>query len=560
MKSNTKNIPIRFGLLLLAMGNLSAQTTDWDGLTFGELEKLQWELYDKDDVETLRELSHYYIYRGREANDRIEEAKGYVFLTVIEPPELGLAYADSIIHITRDIDYVDYPIRGYFQKAGIYYEEGRYREALENYGIAYELALAKENRYYQRSITMNVAAIRNINGQPQTAANLYHRALKLLQEEPDLEVESRDDHLLLLYNLSLAHLRLQQWDSAAVYVDEGLRLGRMAKDGESVRDFLLVGAQVDYFTGRLSAARDTLLKYMEDLEPGPLAMKLYYLGRIAEETRQNGESIDYFEQVDSLVDVTGEPFPEIREVYRKLIVKATEKGALEAQKDYIEKLIRYDSILSLEQRGVQDQVTVAYDIPLLKAQRNAVIEDLETRKKWTSGLLLLLVAAILSLIGLYLRNRNIKRRVRELIDTPEKRKVATPKKGKKKKDMPKETFLDIQKGLGAFEKEQGYLAQNVKLETLAKQLNTNRRYLSNFINQEMGMNFPAYLKELRIAHAVEQLKADPELLGYLNYGGLADRFGFGSGQGFSRAFYERTGVHPTDFLKELSARKNADDS
>lgn len=546
--------------LLLGLGILTAQTSGWSSLSFKELEDLQWELYEEGNVEALRELCHYHVQRGTDAKDPIEVAKGYVFLTVIESPELGLAYSDTIIHITKDLHHPDYPTRGYFMKAGIYYEEGRYSEALENYGLAYELALAKGNRIHQRDITMNVAAIRNTNGQPGTAANLYHRALKLLREEPDFETGHRDDHMLLLYNLSLAHLRLKQWDSAAVYVREGLYRSRLAKDKESERDFLLVGAQVDYFMGRLSAARDTLLGHMEGLEPEPLAIKLYYLGKIAEGQKKGGEAMGYFEQVDSLMDITAKPFPELREVYRTLIVDATEKGALEQQRDYIEKLIRYDSILSWEQQGVQDKVTVAYDIPLLKAQRNAVIQDLETRKQWTLALMVLLGAALLLLMGLYVRNQSIKRRVRELIDTPKKRNGTNFKRKRKKLAVPEEIQSHIRKGLAAFETEQGYLTKNIDLKKLAEQLNTNSRYLSMLINHDKKMSFPTYLKDLRIGHAVEQLKADPNLLGYLNYGGLANRFGFGSGEGFSRAFYERTGVYPTTFLKELDARKNADDS
>lgn len=557
MKNKTKRFLFFISIFLLALGNIHSQSKDWDKLSFAELEALQLELYRADDMRTLRKLCKYYIQRGKSVHDRIEQAKGRTLLTVIESPQIGLAHADTIIAITEGLDHPDYPAWGYFLKAGIHYDEGSYREALKYYGIAYDLALAKGNRNQQRDITMNVAAIRNINGQPRTAADLYRRALELLREEPNFEEEHRDDHFRLLYNLSLAHMRLQQWDSSAVYVNQGLGLARRIEDNSSVQDFSVVRAHLDYYTGNLAAAHDTLMRYMDDLELESQAISMYYLGKIAEGQEKKEASIRYYERVDSLLDVSEQPFPEVKEVYGKLITEAADKQQLERQRDYIEKLIRYDSILSLERQGVQDQVALAYDIPLLKAQRDAVIRDLEARKLWTRGLLVLLVAAILSLIVLFIRNRTIKRRVNELIDRPVQT-VQVSKKGKKKL-VPENIASHIRKGLESFEHEHAYVDQSIKLETLAKQLDTNPGYLSNFVNQEKGMSFPTYLKALRVDNAVEQLKANPGLLVY-GYLGLAKEFGFGSGEGFARAFRERTGVSPSNFLKELKARKKTDDS
>lgn len=68
------------------------------------------------------------------------------------------------------------------------------------------------------------------------------------------------------------------------------------------------------------------------------------------------------------------------------------------------------------------------------------------------------------------------------------------------------------------------------------------------------MSFPNYLKDLRITAAIKRLPEDPILLKF-NYQGLADTFGFKTGESFSKAFYHKTGVYPSKFINELKLNK-----
>ena len=96
------------------------------------------------------------------------------------------------------------------------------------------------------------------------------------------------------------------------------------------------------------------------------------------------------------------------------------------------------------------------------------------------------------------------------------------------------------------------------MQDLAHELETNTSYLSTTINQYKGMSFPNYLKKLRITKAVERLSQDSSLMKY-NYQGLAETFGFKSGDSFSKAFYSYTGVYPSGFIKEVKNRQRNDD-
>lgn len=531
---------------------------EFENLSFAELHEREKEAYKAYNDDLLRALCKVHVARAKRMNDPIELAKGYTYLAAIEKPDLAKRFTDSIIWATQGSDHQEFPTKGYYLRAAIHYDEGRYRKALASYAKAYELALEKENRIDQRDITMNIAAIRNINGQPGIAANLYHRALYLLRQEPDYEREWYPDHMLLLHNLSLAHLRMGQLDSARHYTQLGSERALLSGDAETFRDFVLIGAQTDYFSGRYDRAKDTLLKYVDSLEPEPKAVKWFYLGKIAQHEKRNDRAMAYFTSIDSLLEITEEPFPEIKEVYLQLMADAAANGNQDAQLGYIDKLIRYDSILALEKEGVSDQAVVAYDIPYLRAQRKAVSEALETRKKWLYGLLFLLVASLVAGAFFYVRNRKMTKKVKELTSKPDMDWKPKPEVTDKAQGIPLEVQNRLLRELEAFEASNRCAKPEMDQTELAKQMKTNTTYLSGVVNHYKGMTFPTYLKELRITKAIPRLTHDIGLLKF-NYGGLANEFGFRTADSFAKALYQRTGVYPSKFLKELEQRKMNDD-
>jgi len=57
-----------------------------------------------------------------------------------------------------------------------------------------------------------------------------------------------------------------------------------------------------------------------------------------------------------------------------------------------------------------------------------------------------------------------------------------------------------------------YLNPRLRIMDMAAELNTNRTYLSNFINAEYGMNFSRYVNRLRLTE-LDRLRIDPALAG-----------------------------------------------
>ena len=80
------------------------------------------------------------------------------------------------------------------------------------------------------------------------------------------------------------------------------------------------------------------------------------------------------------------------------------------------------------------------------------------------------------------------------------------------------------------EKEKIYLQPNLKLEDLAKIMNTNRTYIYQAINQQMGVSFNEFINRRRVTHA-ERLMADYPTL---SMNDIALQSGFASLSSFYR--------------------------
>jgi len=82
-----------------------------------------------------------------------------------------------------------------------------------------------------------------------------------------------------------------------------------------------------------------------------------------------------------------------------------------------------------------------------------------------------------------------------------------------------------------FKEEQIYLNKDLTIWELAKQLNTNRSYLSQIINKDYGQNFSVFVNSYRVRHAENLQYSRPEL----SQSDIAEMSGFGSIKSWKRA-------------------------
>lgn len=520
------------------------------------LHMLEEEATEASKFDELRNIIRIHVSKSKKENNPIELARAFYHLFFIEEPQLALAYADSIILITENSDHKSYPTLGYTLKANLFYDQGKFQPALDNFLKAYNLALEKENKEDQGEISLAIAAIRNINGQHYAAADLYKRSLSLLKQNDNFPDAYYEDYSTLLYNLSLTYLRLSQIDTAKFYVRKGLKLSQSLKKTDDFRDFVLVDAQINYYQKDYKKSKDSLLKYINKLEGTERAIKLYYLGKIEKYLKNDKLAMAYFKEIDSIVSLSGDPFGEVKDVYQQLIIYSVLEDNEKEQIEYIEKLIHNDSILSSAQENVNNQVVIAYDIPDLKRQKLKAEKQLEAKTFYIIGIAVFAGIAILIGIYFFLRSRNIRKRLNILMEGGEVQIYEPKQVTEHPSSVPIEIRKEILSRLNTFENSDRFLNKDLDLSILSNDLGTNTTYLSTIINHYKKVNFPNYLKDLRIRAAITRLSKDPDLLKY-NYQGLAEIFGFKTGESFSKAFYKKTGVSPSMFLNELKSRETS---
>ena len=102
-----------------------------------------------------------------------------------------------------------------------------------------------------------------------------------------------------------------------------------------------------------------------------------------------------------------------------------------------------------------------------------------------------------------------------------------------------------------FEKNQDFLRKNITLDSLSKEFDTNRDYLSKLINELKGKNFTQYLNELRINYIVSELKTNEKMRKY-TIAAISEEIGFNNSETFTNAFKKITGTLPSYYIKLLN--------
>ena len=94
--------------------------------------------------------------------------------------------------------------------------------------------------------------------------------------------------------------------------------------------------------------------------------------------------------------------------------------------------------------------------------------------------------------------------------------------------------------------EQMYLQPNLKISNLAQRLGSNRNYIYEAINKDMGISFTEFVNRLRVAHSQQLMKQNPSML----LGEVAVKSGFSSTVSFYRAFKKYIGCAPKEWQSD----------
>jgi AraC-like DNA-binding protein len=121
-------------------------------------------------------------------------------------------------------------------------------------------------------------------------------------------------------------------------------------------------------------------------------------------------------------------------------------------------------------------------------------------------------------------------------------------------NIASKTEKALLKKLELFEKNKGFIKKDVNLTSLAKQFETNTKYLSEIIKTYRQKQFNNYLNELRINYIVDRLQNEPKYINTkISY--LASDCGFTSHSTFTTIFTQIMNESPSVFMKRIKEEK-----
>ncbi len=547
---------------------VGAQTMDVQKLQQNSYEDLI-DLFDETVKDTLnaKAIAKAYILKAKADTDSTKMARGYQRMAFVSDIEEAVIYLDTTIVLSKNSTHPNFPAIGYLFKSYYLYTLEKYEESLQNAVTAYQFAKQKQN------IDQQITALHQINGVNELWGD-YEKALETELVTKELLFQNKkselfaENYLASLEGIGNCFVRLKLPDSALVYYKKGILEALKSEDTITYNAFVSKSGHALVVKGNYSAARDSLQKahtYKDYFINSYQTQYNYYMGIISMAENNTVLGIDHFKKVDSIYTAKKILYPELPEVYDKLVEYYKANGDQKTQLLYMQKLLEVVKQIDAKRINVKNKIAEEYEIPLLLEEKNKLINQLEktnaASRKTVWSIAGVLGLSLLLLFYYIRRQRVFKKRFKRLMEQQEKveTKLKPPIANEVETtsqvlDISEEIVADIMIALEIFERENQFLSTKVKLTGLAKVCNTNSTYLSKVINLKKGKNFSTYINELRIQYSFNELQTNSVFRKY-TIKAIAGECGFKSAESFSKAFYKKNGIYPSYYIKQLEQNK-----
>ena len=520
-------------------------------LSFDSLDRIENEL----EYGTMysKKVFDAHILKAKYAKDTGQLAEAYRKRVWGEDFASAIKYVDSAIGISTGVHEKRFPSKVHYTKGGLLYEADRPDEAVREFVTAYEAA-KKANDYERIVDCFNaIAIIKGEYGHQERAISLLRLSLDYLNTYEG-KIDNYDlTKLITLDNIARCYLQIKKIDSSRHYAQQGLDLSSQMKDLDTYQSLSALYAQINYYDGNYIKSRDTLLKYVKGTGDLSHADRLFYLGMIEGKIGNSAKKRTYFKRIDSLLNRNGYPLMDnVKEIFQFLLKDAISKDEEPMVKNYADRLVYYDSILTTAEKEIRSILWTEFDLPEQEASKKVLSDEIQ-KKEGTIRNYILLSILLISLLALYfIKYSRTQKKLREVMDQDVEPLKRHPQKDDiAQMDIDPEVVQSTLEALDKWETNLGYLDQKTSQNSLASDLNTNTTYLSKIINTYKGQTFSNYIKDLRVTYAINHLKENPHIIDTHSTIQIAEMFGFSSLDVFARAIKSKIGVTPAVYFRKL---------
>ncbi len=537
-------------------------------LNYEELEEV-FRKNNFDDRKKAELATKVFISKAKKEFDSSKIARGfylYHFTTDINEPNHILAL-DSTIFYSEKNQTKEQPALAYFSKAQYYlYQERNIAKTLKNVNIARKYSTKNQNIDLKYRIDYMIGIIKSEHlDEKQEALKIYKSCESYYKNKPERQYKFK--HLNTLHAIAETYIGLKKYDSTTFYNKLGYSEAATTNDltlQNFKAYFVLCEGINKYINKQYNAAIDSInnaLPYIGDISN--TIDSYYYLGKSYHDLHNTKQAVVYFKKTDSILE-TIKSIPQYKHVktYEYLKNYFKEINDLENQNKYLSKLNTILGEYLNDQISISKKVKLDYDIPKLKEEQQIVIKKLnKNTSNYIFSLLVLSVFILILSVLLYRQYRKRKiyqLRFNELMKKSNSEKITvrnkiepiTKTEETKELQVPEKHVKYILEKLKAFEEEKGFLAIGVTSQLLADDIDTNVKYLSRVINHYKNKTFTNYINELRINHAVKELREN-EMLRKFTIKAIANEFGYSRAETFSNVFYKQVKIKPSYYIKQL---------
>lgn len=479
-------------------------------------------------------------------------------------PEKAIELSNQIYLASKKIDYK----KGMLQSSSIlmarYFDTGNHKKVIDLSTEAEKLALQENDDAKLANIYRLRASSYTELGFNNESIGEFRKALKVSEK---VESADKKNYLKALIYVGIgsysAHVNAPL-DSVIYYqkkcLESAIRIGD-SKDFTSKKYHLLA---LSYMNLGMTSVASHRIKDAENHFNKALKIaqnENYDVSKEVEVTILNEYAWLYYDQkkYDQAVHYAGKAeqlekaikIPYIRrDIYEVNFKSYVELGKKEASKKYMNLYTKLnDSLVNEEKKTISTPVKKIMD-----EQGQTHSGNIQKILMVASGVILILVAG-----GILFWKRNQRKlhdkyaaviqNLKKANDTPVEN-VQQEIPSEKSITITDETVKMIIVKLEKFEKSQKFIKKDLSLTSLANDLNTNTRYLSEIIKQYKGNNYNNYINGLRISYITNKLYENPIYREYkISY--LAEACGFSSREVFAVIFKKETGVSPSYFINNL---------
>lgn len=372
--------------------------------------------------------------------------------------------------------------------------------------------------------------------------------------------------------------KTQKFDSATYFFQKAIIYSKNSIENKIIAQLGISG--IYELQKRNSLAEKSYMNVLFNAKKNKLD-RLYYdtcynVGRFYFQLKKYDKSIVYFNKVDSInskhnfnTDIYVNTNYYLSKIYG---IKNDPQNTIKYSKIYLDNFEKSEFNLNNQTTDINSNLEKSDQ----EKEMISIQEKFKNEVLFKKGLVIFFIILFIGLILLLVKNitekNRVKKKVQDLINEFSVKTEEGNKQTKTNENVPAE-IIDIQKNklsnaisideakeleiltkLKALEEKKFYLKTEFNQKEVAKKLKTNTTYLSFVVNKNFKKSFSEYSNELKINYVINEMITNPTYRKYSTQA-IAESVGFKNAISFTKSFNKRTGVTPTQFIKEINYKK-----